>query len=156
MSDLTIPFETQNVHDDDGPVLDSMFEQTSEPPDLKDAVEFGLPAPAVKEPVRQTMIIGGAQLIRSAWTAPTLLLPFDENRKSMTIRVYSPTGVATDGVRISSDLGLISSAGFALHGDMVTDFLVEHTGPVYVQSVSMPTGGLASADVLLSIWAVTK
>lgn len=156
MSDLTVPFETQNVHDDDGPVLDSMFQQTSEPPDLKDAIQFDADAPAVKEPVRQTMIIGGAQLIRSTWTSPTQILPFDENRKSMTIRVFSPTAVATDGVRISSDVGLLPNAGFALHGDMVTDFLIEHTGPVYVQSVSATTGGAASADIILSIWAVTK
>lgn len=156
MSDLTVPFETQNVHDDDAAVIDSFFVETDTPPDLKPAAET-VPSPAVELPKKTTRILTRSDLIDPTW-GPTLLFPPDPNRKSMTVNVYSPTSVATDGVRIFSDMGDQRSAGLVLHNQTpMSDMLGDHTGPVYVVGAALGgPGTLASAAVWVFAWTVTE
>lgn len=150
MSSPTVPFETQNVHDDDGQVLDSFLIETNAPPVLKDAVE-----PIVVKGVRDvdpiTRLFSIEQVIPIDWDVYQIL-PADANRKNLTIFVYSPTAVATDGVRFADERALTRNGAKVLHGNTID--LSGHTGPLY----AFPTGtaGAASAPVALEIWAVTS
>ncbi len=151
-------FGTENLHDDDGAVIDSFFIETDAPPTLKDATET-IDATAAKEIKPQTKLISKIQLIDPAWSGPTQILPGDANRHGVGVRVWSPTTIATDGVRVASDGGEVFSAGIVLHSQTLPgDALSDHTGPIYVIAASLGTTGpgVASAPVYVTVWAVTE
>jgi hypothetical protein len=151
-------FGTQNLRDDDGAVIDSFLIETDAPPTLKDATQT-IDAPDVEKIKPQTKLITKTQLIDPAWSGPTQLLPGDANRHGVGIRVWSPTLVATDGMRIASDIGEVNSAGIVLHSQTLPgDALSDHTGPVYALPASLSTTGpgVASAIVYATVWAVTE
>lgn len=147
-------FGTQNTHDDDGQVIDSFLIETDAPPDLKPAIEPVSPSD-VAAPRKTTRILTGVIVVNPTWSA-SQLIPADANRKGLTLRVKSPTTIATDGIRIASDSGNVNNAGFLLHGESLTDALDNHTGEVFYQSYSLATGGAASAPVVLMYWSVTE
>jgi len=156
MSNPVPIFGTENMHDDDGAVIDSFFIETDAPPLLKDATQT-IDATAAKEIPVQTKVITKDQLIDPAWVNPTQIFPGDPNRKGLGIRVYSPTSVVTDGVRIASDIGEVNSAGIVLHNQTdPSNAFADHTGPIYVLAASISTGGAASAVVRVEAWAVTQ
>lgn len=152
MSHPTEPFETQNVHDDDGPVIDSLFIETDAPPDLKELNE-PIIVRALRDPAPITRIFSGEMTLDSTWAAQKILNA-DNKRKKLLVRVYSPTSTATDGVRIADDLGMLSVSGKLLHGGQV-DFDA-HTGNVYVVAVGNAANGTASASVSVQWWAVSE
>lgn len=147
------PFESQNKTDDDGAVIDSFFIETDAPPKLSDATEPIL-VKALQEPRKITRLISKDETISPSWLEPYLVLPADANRKSLNILVYSPTAVATDGVRFSDEPGNIRTGGKILHGDTVP--FTDHTGPVYAIACGAGANGVASAPVSLEIWSVTE
>ena len=151
-------FGTQNLRDDDGAVIDSFLIETDAPPTLKDATET-IDAPAVKEIPKQTKLLTKTQLIDPAWSGPTQILPGDAKRHGVGIRVWSPTLIATDGLRVASDIGDVNSAGIVLHSQTLPgDALSDHTGPVWVLAASLGTTGpgIASAVVYVTVWSVTE
>ncbi len=145
-------FGSQDLKDDDGPVIDSLFIETDAPPNLKDATE---PIPDNSDnipPRKTTRLLTGSQILGTDW-APHRLLPADANRQGINIKVYSPTSVATDGVRFASENGSIYTAGKILHGGSTT--FDNHTGEIWV----VPCGnasGLASAPIGIEYWSVTE
>jgi hypothetical protein len=156
VSDLTEVFGTQNVHDDDGQVIDSLFIEVDDAPDLKPAAETVYP-PAEEQKRKTTRILSTSQIVTPIMT-PILFLPEDANRRGVTIQVFSLTAVGGDGVQIASDLGLLSISPVLTHANpRITDALMEHTGPIYIQPASLgATGiGVLSAPVLVQAWAVT-
>jgi hypothetical protein len=147
-------FGSQDLHDDDGAVIDSFLIETDAPPDLKQATQ-PIDPPAVKAPARITRIMTRDMTLDPSWTTPTMLFPADGKRKGLGLRVNSPTAVATDGVRIGSDLGEMNTAGRIFHGQTLTDILSTHTGAVWLLPCGNGTNGVASAPISVEAWAVT-
>ena len=153
MSSPMTPFESQNVKDDDGSVIDSFFIESDTPPDLKFATQ-PIPVDVLEDPVKNTRIISKDELIDYTWTTPYAVLPADANRKSLNVYVYSPTAVATDGVRLSDENGTIYTAGKLLHNGTIE--LTHHTGALWVLPCGAAAGNTASAPVRLQVWSVTS
>lgn len=151
MSHPTEPFETQNVRDDDGSVIDSFFIETDSPPDIRELNEPIL-VKALRDPAPMTRIFSGDQTV-SPTMDPIQILPADAKRVKFTLFVYSPSAVATDGVRISDDLGMIRTAGKVLHNGTID---LPHTGPIYVYPCGAGANGAASAVVSFQYWSVTE
>jgi hypothetical protein len=147
------PFETQNKSDDDGQVIDSFFIETDSPPDLKQLQDPILVKQLV-DPKPFTRIISGERTIDpTAGWAPQVLLNSDINRQYLFIRVESLSAVATDGMRVGDDPGMISSAGIVAHGKTIQ--MDPHTGPLYATPAALTASGVASGKVSISWWAVT-
>lgn len=159
MSSPFPPFGSQDLHDDDGQVIDSFFVETDTPPDLKEAAQ-PVDAPAVQVPKRTTRIFPRDFLLdpaNTATTTPVMLFPADASRKNLGIRVTSPTAVATDGIRVASDLGEVYGGARIFHGqDIANGALTSHTGAVYVLACGNGTNGAPSAPVLVEAWSVSE
>lgn len=149
MSHPMEPFESQNKSDDDGPVIDSLFIETDDMPDLAEAQEPIL-VRFKETPAKETRIFSGDLTLGTDWDV-VQILPADVGRKSLNIYVYSPTAVAVDGVRISDDPGMVRTAGKVLHSGTID--LGSHTGPVYVFPVG--ANGAPSAAVSIQYWSVS-
>jgi hypothetical protein len=145
------PFESQDKNDDDGPVIDSLFQEVNAPPKLSEATQ-PIIVKTLESPKVITRIISKDETIAPEWGA-YMVLPADANRKSLNIAVYSPTSVETDGVRFSDEPGNIRTSAKVLHGDTVP--ITDHTGPVYAIATGAVNGS-ASAPVSLEIWSVTE
>jgi hypothetical protein len=146
-------FGSQDLKDDDGQVIDSFLIETDAPPDLKDAIE-PVSQPTLPTPKKSTRLITSDTTIDPTWDGYQAL-PADPNRQSITIRVYSPTAVATDGVRIASEKSELLTAGKILHGQDTSVF-ANHTGAIWIITCGGGTNGRASAPVSLQTWAVTE
>lgn len=160
MSNPYPPFGSQDLHDDDGAVIDSFLIEVDNPPDLKDAQEV-VDTPKTKIPPRLSRILTRDYLFTPANdpnNTPIQLLPSDPNRKGVGIRVWSPTLVVTDGIRLASDLGDLLSGGQVLHTQTPPgDSMNNHTGALYAVTTSaLPVGGPASAPVRVWVWSVTE
>lgn len=150
-------FSTEDKGANDGAIIDSFLIETDAPPNLKDATEPVDP-PATKEIKPLTKLLTRHQLVAISWgLIPISLLNGDAKRHGVGIRVWSPTSVATDGVRVASDIGDLATGGVILHNQTIPgDSFNDHTGPVWVQSFSATTGLIASADVFVEYWSVTE
>lgn len=150
------PFETQNKSDDDGQVIDSFFIETDSPPDLAQ-LNNPILVKALVDPPAITRIFSGERTIDPLdpnGVNPIIILNSDARRKYLFIRVESLSAVATDGIRISDDLGLVKSAGLVLHGK--TCQMDPHTGQLIVYPGTITGTGLASAKVSVSWFAVSE
>jgi hypothetical protein len=145
-------FETQNVRDDDGQVIDSFLIETDSPPPIEDAKE-PIMFVALPQPKIPTRLMTGEFTIDSTWT-PVKVMPADNNRRNLNLYVCSPTSVATDGIRFSDDLGMLATAGRLLHNNTLT--LTGFTGTLYISAVGNAANNTASAPVTLAYWAVTE
>lgn len=145
-----LPFETQNVRDDDGQVIDSFLIETDSPPPIEDAKE-PIVVRALPQPKIVTRMFSGEQSLNSGMT-PVQILPADANRLSLNVYVYSPTQVATDGIRFSDENGNVNTGGKLLHDSNI--MLAGHTGPVWV--IDTGVSGRASAAVYVEYWSVTS
>lgn len=145
MSDPTFgPLSVGNVQDDDSTVIDSLVEQAPEPP--PPPVE-PIATPALPTPRVPTRIISVRQYIDNTWNTPTLLLPDDLDRLSLTIRVTPVADNATDGVAVLSEVrGSVVGLGILTGGTLLT--LDHHTGQVRVLGINGP--------VYVDVWSVTK
>lgn len=154
------PFETENLHDDDGDIIGSYDIEIEAPPNLADATQ-PIPSSKVKQPTTFTRVLTRSMTVQPGWT-PVMLYPSDPNRKNMTIRVTSlgtdgtgTTPFATDGVRVAADLGDILNAGIINNGQTVTDCFSDHNGPLYIVSTGNGTNGVSQAAVRVDAWSVT-
>ena len=148
-------FESQNLDDDDGPVIDSLLIETDSPPPIKDAIE-PITVVVLEKPKKTTRLITGDMTIQPDWP-PVSLLTADANRLGVNVKVYStvtPTPTATDGVRFSDERGNVLTSGKILHGGSTT--FDNHTGPIWVIACGNATDGKASAPVSLEYWSVTE
>lgn len=152
MSNPVPMFGTQNLSDDDGPVIDSLFIETDSPPNLADAIE-PIPVPATVPPVSTTRLFTGELTLAVDW-APVMILPADPKRKGLYLRVYSPTSVATDGIRIADESSKCITSGKVLHGNDAP--FTNHTGAVYVLPTGNAAGGAASAPITIEYWSTTE
>ncbi len=151
MSSPMEPFESQNVHDDDGKTIDDFFIETDSPPDMAEAQEPIL-VKHLREPAPITRLFSGDVTIDPTWQ-PWQLLPADANRRKVVVYVNSPTAVLTDGVRISDDPGLIRTAGKVLHNQTIE---MNHTGPVWIIPCGAAANGAASANITFQYWSITE
>jgi hypothetical protein len=142
-------FETQNVHDDDAQVIDSLFEETSAPADIKAAV-------VATDPVQQYKAKAPTRMFANTISFPTgyasgavRLLSEDVDRGTTYVRVVSSAAAPAfnDYVIVSDDLNKVS-AGFSgiaipVHNNGILD-LSGHTGQVWV----IPGPALSSSSVI--------
>lgn len=138
-------FGTQNVNDDDGPVIDSFLIETDAPP--KPILE-PIPVPPEITHTRETRLISGTVTL-SVTSNSQLLLNGDKNRIAFRIYPYwtaagTPAPTITDYINLGDDLGAVSNA--AINGS--TQGVVRlrpiatvgaspyefngHTGPIYI------------------------
>jgi hypothetical protein len=133
-------------NDDDGQVFADLVEPQNEPlPPPADAMV----APISDRPARPGRLLTGTLAVDPAWTAPTLLLPADPLRQSVTIQNNS--GTATDGLRVADDPGKLMTAtacGSVFPANTLT--LDRYTGAVWVSAAD------AAAAVPCSYWGVTS
>lgn len=149
-------FGTQDTHDDDGQVIDSLFLETDSPPDIKFAQE-PIPKPALDEPTPTTRLISGYTSFPQSAGLPMQMLPADANRKSLTIRIVSQAATPNynDVVFLADELGKLSYLSGAatnampmLNGHQIS--LDDHTGPVFIAP------GPSLQGVIMVMWtAVT-
>lgn len=118
--------------DDDGPVLDSLVEQSAEPPAPKPATAPpAAPAPTPDRPRTPSRLLTGSMTINDSHGA-VLLLPADPDRKNLTIAVM-PAGTEANGVRIAEDSGRVMTDGasLVLPSGRTWDSVPGYTGAVW-------------------------
>ena len=101
--------------DDDGPALDSLVEQSAEPPAPEPATAPpAAPAPPPDRPRTPSRLLTGSMTINDLHGA-VLLLPADPDRKNLTVSVMSAgTPPEANGVRIAEDSGRVMTDGASL------------------------------------------
>jgi hypothetical protein len=158
MSSPVPMFGTQNLHDDDGSVIDSFLIETDTPPDVKDAIEPIEQLPAKVDVPTYTRIMSGIVLFLGGETSPVNLVPFDDNRIRFHLDVTSAatTPAFADFILVADEPGKLSNPaatstqpGFRVHNGKGVD-MDEHTGPVWV----IPGAGITNA-IEISWRAVT-
>lgn len=148
MSSPVTPFETQNTHDDDGAVIDSLLQEVDKaPPAPLDPI----PVLAPVEPPVFTRVLAGTEYINPN-TDPFQLLAPDANRVETQIDVVWGGGgaaTATDYINVGSESGPVSGAAFAgsrpgayrIYPGGGKDFDA-HTGALYIGPSFGQTGQL--------------
>ena len=120
--------------DDDGPVLDSLVEQSAEPPAPKPTTAPpAAPAPTPDRPRTPSRLLTGSMTINDSHGA-VLLLPADPDRKNLTLSVMSAgTAPEANGVRIAEDSGRVMTDGasLVLPNGRTWDSVTGYTGAVW-------------------------
>lgn len=138
------PLTLGDTSDDDGQVLDQLFEAEPNPPTVPVAP---VDTPPLPQPTPSTRLLTRRQSVDPTWSTLTQLLPEDTRRKNLVVRVTSPDDTATDGIIIRSDNGPALGGAFLAHGQDLT--LIGHTGAVLVAA-----SGAAAVNV--DVWSVTE
>lgn len=147
-------FGTQNLHDDDGPVIDSLLVETDSPPNLKMATQpINVPAPiAITRPTR---LLTGSLLMTSG-SDPQLIINSDPNRVAFHIFAFWVNGGAGPGfndyINLSDEQGPVSNAKVNIStmgiirlrppgilGASPYEFN-GHTGPIYLSPANALSG----------------
>lgn len=148
-------FGSQNLHDDDGPVIDSFLVETDAPPKLTDAIE-PIPVPEKEHINRPTRIFSGTDTLTQL-SAPYQLLPADPNRLHIRLDVYSfaTTPGAKDYIIAGDESGKVANSNMTQgpfrirHGKGYT--IDDHTGALWI------TPGPILTDNIEVTWStVTK
>lgn len=157
MSSPFEPFGSQNLKDDDGAVIDSLFLETDAPPDPASVPEpITIPAlPAVRPTTR---LITGYQVMSSAIQQPIPIAPADAERLELTIKVTSTAVSPTleDYILLSDESSKCvfgtGQSGIASRFRQNTEpyTLCAHTGPVWI----MPNPSI-SAAIEVTWWITT-
>lgn len=137
-------------YDDDGQVIDDLFNPTSgPPPDMTPALSQIVKLLTVS--VAPTRVISGFQNVDSTFSEPTLICAKDLNRKRIVVRFVG--GAATDFVYVTDEKNKAQpvsttsgQAGKLLSGADIT--LDGHNGNVWV--------GFGAGSGSVSWWAVTE
>jgi hypothetical protein len=140
------PFESQNKTDDDGPVIDSYFIETDAPPNLRDALE-PIPANPTANPIPTGRLLTGSISMDAArFTMPTMVLPADAKRKSITITTFSTAASPTaqvEYVLMSDENGSFGfSSRFTLRHGKDPLVLDGYTGAVWVMPATTVTAAI--------------
>lgn len=154
MSDPYPIFGSQNLHDDDGAVIDSFFVAVDNPPDLR-LGEQPITVPEVVEPVEPTRLITGYRLM-TAGDRPLMVLPADARRVGLNLRAISTFATPTynDSVFVADDqskLGYIAGDASQARPLINTHSLDldNHTGAVFA------TPGPNVQGPILLMWTAT-
>lgn len=155
MSSPVPMFGTQNLKDDDGPVIDSFFIETDNPPNMETALE-PVPAPPKENPPRPDRLLTGTFTVsQGGFTSPVMVLPADANRKSLTLAAMSAAATATftDFVLISDENGIAGNptGAFRLRPIQGAVFMDGYTGAIW----AFP-GASITATIELTWVAVTR
>jgi hypothetical protein len=161
VSHPSLPFETQDKNDDDGAVIDSFLVETDSPPDIREAIKeltTGLQE-ALKTPVPPGRLLTGTMTFlggANAFLTPTMILPADPRRKSLTISLTSlaptsgkltqliSTGTAVTGpTTLRSVIGTSSDGATSGAGKVEVRDSTNGTGPVLL-TLSWTAGGTAN------------
>lgn len=156
MSDPYPIFGSQDLHDDDGAVIDSFFVEVDNPPDLR-MMEEPISIPTEVEPVEPTRLITGYQVFAAAGL-PIMVLPADARRVGLNLRCVSQfaTPNFNDCVFIADDQGKLSyvagpsAQAVPLVNNHATD-MDKHTGAVFAVA-----GPNIQGPVMLMWTATTK
>lgn len=141
MSDPTfVPRLAGDWQDDDPQVIDALFEQAADPPDIGATAVVESAKPPL--PKRLTTLLTGYVTIDSNTSgSPIQLLPGDPRRKNLAVRVL---GSPLTTIYLSDDPGRLAmrqTSGFAYAipggGDV---FLGDYTGPVYALCTPIVAG----------------
>lgn len=145
-------FGTQDLKDDDAAVIDSYLIETDAPPDMTPARQpIDNTAQRIPIVVTGRLVPCGEQVLTPTMD-PVLIMPADDNRKHAYIRVYSPTAVATDGIRFGDSNNTVRNGARILHGAAPT--IDDYTGAIYVWPQTV-AGAVNSANINVEYWAVT-
>lgn len=137
MSSPVPMFGTQDLSDDDGPVIDSLIKEVDAPPTIPLEPIIRPTAPPI--PVI-TRVIADTLYIQTD-TTPIMILPPDPNRREFQITARTPDGAATatDYVNVADESSKVSSAKQHFNGTGCyriwpnTDLdLDAHTGAIYI------------------------
>lgn len=141
-------FGTQNLEDDDGPVIDSLVKEVNAPPDLREAIAeltSGLREALIKPQITGRLLSGNMVFGTGAnrFTAPTLILPADPRRKSLTLSASSNTSNAGALTQLIST-GLAVSGPTTLRSVTITssDGATSGNGKVEVRDSTTGTGAV--------------
>lgn len=145
MSSPFEPFGSQNLKDDDGPVIDSFLIETDAPPNPADAPQ-PITVVSLPTPPKPARILGGNQSYTTAFTSPVLVLPADAKRKSITLTVFSsaatPTAI-TEYLSIADETGKCgTSAGWNLRHGAGPVTLIDYTGAIWAFAPSTLTAAI--------------
>lgn len=154
MSDPYPIFGSQDLHDDDGTVIDSLFIEVDNAPKLDMAVE-PIAVPAEVEPVEPTRLITGYHVF-AATDPAVLILPPDAHRVGLEVRCVSQFATPTfaDCVFIADDQSKLSYLGgistqarpvLNTHGLEIDN----HTGGLYAK------GGPNIQGPIMLMWTAT-
>ena len=154
MSNPYPPFGSQNVRDDDGQVIDSFLIETDSPPNILEALkELMTPIrEALKTPTPTGRLLTGTMTLAPGanyFNAPTMILPADANRTSLSLSVSSnasttgaltqllSTGTAVAGPTVLKSV-VISSSDGATSGNGKVEVRDGAGGPVRLTLVTGP------------------
>lgn len=174
--EFTRPTLAGNLADDDGVIFDTLFEPDPEPPTPKEiADDIGGASSEMRTPKRGSRLVTGSIMIDAVYNAPTLILPADPYRKSLSITAGC-TSSTTDGflfLASSADslAGVITdfvegnwqvdysfySGAFAWRSDVgsVPFVIPDYDGPLYVRTTQ--TAGKPKRGIWFVSWlAVTE
>jgi hypothetical protein len=144
-------FGTQDLKDDDAAVIDSYTIETDAPPDME-AAEQAIPATPDTGIAITSRLVPCSELVLIPTFDPVMIVPADDRRKHLYMRVYSPTAQAGDAVRFGATPQDARNGARLLQGDAPT--IDDYTGALWVYPQSI-TGGTNSAAVNVEYWAVT-
>ncbi len=148
MSEPTFrPLNTGDTSDDDGAVIDSFFVETNNAPERVADVAV---VPTVARPVPTNRLMTGSLTVSNTWTDATMLLPADQNRKHLEIRVNGTVDV--DFIRVSDESGKLNSDTGAgrVYANQAPFILDDYTGAVWVSAVG------STGSPVVSWWGVTR
>ena len=167
-------FGSQDLHDDDGPVLDSLVPDSHEPADIKGAV-----APIERQgPInlpKASRIYSATQIfsITSNTTDIRQILAEDKNRKTCRIRCFYMTNiglsllVADERTKLANLNNWASVADIGSSGQIITapalassaaptDIVLDgHTGAVWIAGLRTLTSQTQPFDMAVVAWGVT-
>jgi hypothetical protein len=144
-----------DVRDDDAEIFHEFTSEIQAPPVPTQQTIHVVPPQLPKRLGRlitQTTPLPGA----SGQPSPPVQVLFpDPNRKNAVLRIYSPTGIATDFVYIADDQGKLQTVlqsanqyAVVFHGDNVN--LDDYNGPIWAWA------GSASAPMAISVIGLTE
>jgi len=137
------PLRLGDTTDDDAQVLDSLVQSEHEPPEVTDAITPALaPDPVLAK--RPTRLIVGTLFSYATWLTPTMILPEDLNRISLTVTVDVSAG---DYFEVGDSPNNMAARIYTTA--VPTVILPGHTGAVYVSTTT------AGANGRFNYWAVT-
>lgn len=161
MSSPFMPFESANNADDDGQVIDSFLIETDTPPNILDALNelnTGLRERLQEPKITSRMLAGNMSFGIGAnyFTAPTMILPADANRSSLTLSVFSSAAspsALVEYLSMADENGkcLTSAAMNLRHGRNDPVSLAGYTGAVYVQLAPSATAAMEITWVAVTV-----
>lgn len=166
-------FGSQDLHDDDGPVLDLLLTDSHEPADIKGAIApIEVQGPIT--PTNPSRLFAFSQYLSTAGNTTDIrqLLSADPNRKTCKVRAnYVSTAGLTliiadertklAGVANWASLADAGSTGLFIASPMVATAGVPdidldgHTGALWIAGVRTLTSQTAPFDMIVSAWGVS-